>query len=322
MRTRSWWAVFLLLWVVLAACETVDTETPAVSQGGAALGQPTRTVKPIVSFTPRFTATPIPSQTPLPSNTPIPSATLIQPSATPTATLTVTPTVEGIIQAETNVNMRSDPSFSAPVVQSLRPGTLLGVLGQHTDAQGYGWYDVSYLDEDGTEKRGWVRDNLVDTTYDPNVQPPVSTPAPNDTPSARTPAPTQEPNSVNILAYCRQKNVRPPTPTTEDKVYIEWSWFVAREDLMAQHLQNANYEVRLDGDLLDDWSVFAADIKLESGVWIVYWYYPVGKLSAGEHEVTYLLTWDEAITDGYQQFGPDTPNETNEGNCTFTVTGP
>src|SRR5690606_33530066 len=113
--------------------------------------------------------------------------------------------------------------------------------------------------------------------------------------------------------YCRQKNVRPASPTTNDNVYIEWSWYVARQELMDQHLENGTYEVRLDGELLDDWEQYATEMKLEQGVWIIYWFYPVGKLDAGEHNVEFSVTWDEAITDGYEQFGPGTPNEIDQG---------
>ncbi|MCD4686585.1 MAG: hypothetical protein K8S97_11680, partial [Anaerolineae bacterium] len=58
----------------------------------------------------------------------------------------------------------------------------------------------------------------------------------------------------------------------------------------------------------------------DMGRWIIYWYYPVGQLSPGTHVVDYRVTWDEAITDGENDFGPGTPIETNTGNCTFTVT--
>ena len=63
---RKWLLCWLLvgLTIFMAACE----EAPAGNQSGEAQGAeimsaPTRTVKPIVSFTPRFTATPIPSAT-------------------------------------------------------------------------------------------------------------------------------------------------------------------------------------------------------------------------------------------------------------------
>lgn len=210
------------------------------------------------------------------------------------------------------------------------PNTTLGVVGFQTDPEGLGWYKVAYTDEDGATQLLWVRSTLVSTDYDEVVAAPTDSPAlavndgAGDDPgttaaSSPTPGATPEPERIDILAYCRQKNVNPPAVNTNDTVYVEWSWFVAREELMQQHLDNANYQVRLDGELLEDWERFGTELKRESGVWIIYWYYPVGQLAAGEHKVTYLLTWDEPISDGYEDFGPGTAIETNEGNCVFTV---
>jgi hypothetical protein len=229
-----------------------------------------------------------------------------------------------VIISNENVNLREGPGFDHNVALSVSPGTELGVLSLQTDARGFDWYEVSYVDEEGTPQRYWVRINLVDTNFDAVAQassgatpPAPGTPSPN-----RSPAPSPEPNSVNILAYCREKGVRPSVVTTNDKVNIWWNWYVARPEFMPEHLDSANYTVTLDNEPLDDWPDYASEMKLEEGLWIVYWYYPVGKLSAGEHTVQYLLTWKTAITDGFKQFGPGTPNETNEGSCTFNVTEP
>lgn len=65
MQTRKWWRLILLACLIplVAACEAGETQTPSPqSPGEVALSQPTRTVKPIVSFTPRFTATPAAEQ--------------------------------------------------------------------------------------------------------------------------------------------------------------------------------------------------------------------------------------------------------------------
>jgi hypothetical protein len=134
-----------------------------------------------------------------------------------------------------------------------------------------------------------------------------------------------EVSDVNILAYCRQKNVRPPNITTEQTVSVMWSWFVKEQSLMAEHLQNANYEVLLDGRLLenyDDYRTAMTDKPIDdpaTGDWYIYWFVPIGKLPAGRHEITFRLSWDEKISDGYAEFGPGTAAETDEGNCVFTV---
>jgi hypothetical protein len=334
MQMRPWWTLLLLVCLILlvTACESNETQTPSPqAQGDVALNQPTRTVKPIVSFTPRFTATPLPSTTPFPSQTPQATATLAPPTATLSPTPSPTATASGIIQSNQSVNLRDGPGADQPVVTAVAPGTEVGVLRTKTDDSGRTWYEIAIEDDDGNVQRLWVRGDLIDTNFDDIVagqtaaevedttdEPDNRTP-PTPTGPTRTPGATPVADAVKILAYCEQKVVRPPTPTTNDEVYIEWSWYVASEDLMQQHLDNARYEVSLDGKPLLDWDQYASNTRREQGRWIVYWYYPVGRLEAGEHTVTYHLSWDEAITDGYDDFGPGTSTTTNDGTCTFTV---
>ncbi|MBI5958965.1 MAG: SH3 domain-containing protein [Chloroflexi bacterium] len=322
---RSLWLVLLGLVPLLAACDEVtETPTPAADQGQVALSVPTRTLGPIVSFTPRFTATPIPSLTLTPSNTPTVTLTVIPPTRTATPSPTPTATVEGIIQSGENVNLREGPGTDYPIVVSVPPGTTLGVMGLQTDSRGQEWYKVAYAEPDGEVLYLWIVSRLVTTNFKDIVQEPAAvTIAPGITPTLGTPVtprPTlSEPNRVEILAYCRQKNLLPPEVTAIDNVYAEWSWFVARPELMDQHLTNARYEVRLDGEILENWNRYGTEIKEEGGVWIVYWYYPLGRLAAGDHKLEFRLTWNEAITDGYKQFGPGTANEIDTGDCSFSV---
>lgn len=320
MRKHLWLLIGIVL--LLAACDEVEPETPSPSgpDNGAILSLPTRTLGPIVSFTPRFTATPIPSATLTPSDTPTPTLTSIPPTVTPTLTLTPTPTVQGVIRSTENVNLRSGPGTNYEVMVSVPPGTQLGVLGIQIDSQDREWYKVAYTSDEGEVQHLWIFSNLVETDFKETVGVGATPPPPPNTTVTATP--TTEPNRVDILAYCQQKGIVPERPTTNDNVYVEWSWFVALPDLMDDHLAHANYEVRLDGKLLENWDRYATEIRVEEGVWIIYWFYPVGKLSTGEHEIAFKLTWDEAISDGYERFGPGTPNETDTGSCTFTVVEP
>jgi|AMZC01.1.fsa_nt_AMZC01002868.1_3 uncharacterized protein YraI len=319
MRIYVHWTLGLALiaLLMLSGCNDTASNEPSPAAGdGAVLSVPTRTLGPIVSFTPRFTATPIPSATYTPSLTPTVTDTPVPPSPTPTVTPTPTPTMSGVIRSTENVNLRSGPGTNYEIVLSVRPGTELGVLGMQTDSRGREWYKVAYTDEDGEVQYLWVLGALIETDF-ASLRNLVETP-----PATSIAAATPEPNRVDILAYCQQKRVRPPSPKTTDEVYIEWSWYVARPEYMEEHLLNANYEVRLDGRLLENYERYATEMKREEGVWIIYWYYPVGKLSAGQHEVDFRLTWDQPITDGYARFGPGTPNEVDRGSCTFTVTAP
>lgn len=336
-RTR-WMTALLALIVVFAAaaCEEANPDSAApTAQNGEVASLPTRTVKPIVSFTPRFTATPLPSMTFTPSATPRATNTPAPPTATPTEVPSPTPTASGEIRSTQNVNLREGPGLNSTIARTVPSGTEVGVVGMQNDAEGRLWYKVSLTDDDGEQQLLWVLARLVQTDYETIIAQPLevevaqaedsgtdaeaAAETPADEPSVETGA--VEGNRVEVLAYCRQKGVRAPAITTADSVYIEWSWFVSRPELMDQHLENVTYEVRLDGELLDDWEQYAEEVKQESGVWIVYWYYPVGRLAAGDHQVSYRVTWDETITDGYANFGPGTTRESESGDCAFTVTG-
>lgn len=335
---KSWMLVLLALIVAVttAACEEADPDSAAPTEQNAEVASlPTRTVKPIVSFTPRFTATPLPSLTFTPSATPRATNTPAPPTATPTEAPSPTPTVEGEIRSTQNVNLREGPGLNSAIARTVPSGTAVGVIGMQNDSEGRVWYKVAFTDDDGEEQLFWVLARLVQSDYETIIAQPleIDTAEPStsdevaEAVATETPADassnnraTNEGSRIDVLAYCRQKGVRAPAITTEDSVYIEWSWFVSRPELMDQHLEHVTYEVRLDGQLLDDWQEYAEEVRQESGVWIVYWYYPVGRLDAGEHDVSYRVTWDETITDGYANFGPGTARDSETGDCTFTVT--
>jgi len=318
MGGRMRWLIRMLIGalpLLAAGCDQVLPQQAAPSTTPPAVVEqaPTRTLGPIVSYTPRFTATPIPSITPTPSDTPIASATPIIPTDTPappTPVPTATPTASGVIRSSQTVNLREGPGTNYPVAASVRPGTEVGVIGAQTDSAGRQWYKVAYTAPDGTVQNLWVLASLLTTDYGA-VQ-------------ALTPEPGAEGagTRVNVLAYCQGHGGPPRRVTTDDAIYIEWSWFVKQQDQMQQHLANAHYTVTLDGKLLSGWEDYAQPIKQEGARWIIYWYYPVGKLSAGQHKVDYEVRWDEAITDGFQDFGPGTRTEVNVGDCTFNVVTP
>ncbi|MGV2437505.1 MAG UNVERIFIED_CONTAM: hypothetical protein LVT10_23520 [Anaerolineae bacterium] len=49
------------------------------------------------------------------------------------------------------------------------------------------------------------------------------------------------------------------------------------------------------------------------------WYVPTAPLEAGEHVITYSVTWTTRVFDGYAYFGPGSATLTESGTCTFTV---
>ncbi|GAB4573523.1 MAG: hypothetical protein Kow0077_16160 [Anaerolineae bacterium] len=126
---------------------------------------------------------------------------------------------------------------------------------------------------------------------------------------------------VDVLAYCEQFNEIPPPLGAGSTIDVFWGWVASTPDYIRDHVQNVIYEVRFDGRLLESWRQYAAPMYQQAdGNWAQYWYVPVTEpLTPGTHTITYRVTWRAPIFDGYEQFGPGTPNEVDTGNCTITV---
>lgn len=158
---RSFILVLMVVTLALAACGP---------QGGEAVAiDPTATLLPIVSHTPRYTATPAPTWTPLPTFTFTPTETLVPPTETLSPTPTLTPTISGIVQSLQRVNVREGPGTSFDAFASLPPGTGVIILGRDNEGE---WLNIRM--EDGDE--GWIAARLV-------FLPPTPTAFPSPTPS-------------------------------------------------------------------------------------------------------------------------------------------
>lgn len=129
--------------------------------------------------------------------------------------------------------------------------------------------------------------------------------------------------NVDVLAYCDDRSFRTPPPdnlAAGSTINVFWGWFARTEDQIRQHRNAVVYEVRLNGQLLENWEQYARPVRLEAdGNYHVYWFYPSPPLSAGVNRITYRVSWTSPITDGYQSFGPGTNTPFEEGSCTFTV---
>jgi hypothetical protein len=130
-------------------------------------------------------------------------------------------------------------------------------------------------------------------------------------------------SGVDILAYCDNKVFGRPAPnnlTAGATIDVFWSWYVNDKSLIQQHLDNVIYDVKVDGKSLDNWREFATSVRKQNdGNYYIFWYVPAGPLAAGQHSITYNVTWKAQITDGYDNYGPGTNKPSESGSCTFTV---
>lgn len=326
----------------------------AIGLGACAFNQDPNEDPPEIppSITLEATATLPFTITPTITNTPVVTDTL-PPQPTNTATATDIPTtaptptaiIQGAISSSQVVNVRAEPNTSAAVIVTLEPDAEIDILGADRNQLQQIWYLVRFEDEAGETYEGYISSVLVDDrgqliptltatatptpigfNPDATVEPFLSATPDEDegfTPEAIL-TPSRELSQNNILAYCIQDTIRPSTPTDDETISIYWRWWVVptRPELMQDHLDNVVYEVFLDGKLLTEWENFSTEMiqdPTNSNRWTVFWYVPIGKLDAGEHTVSYRVSWQAEISDGLTEFGPGTDTLEETGNCSFTV---
>jgi uncharacterized protein YgiM (DUF1202 family) len=142
---------------------------------------PTPTATPNRTLTPQATVTPPPTSTSSPppaGGTPRPGGQAPSPDATPEPE-----TVEVTGTGGQGANLRAEPGLTGRILQNVRDGTRLTVVGPDRQADGRTWRNVS--PESGTA--GWLVTEVVQS-----VTPPTPTPGPTATP-ARLTTPTPGP---------------------------------------------------------------------------------------------------------------------------------
>lgn len=256
-----------------------------------------------------------PSPTPFPTLTPSPDPTLLfSGTSLPTALFgggTVTPTPPLSVVT---------PTARVISVVTPTPGSALPVVSPAaSDTPAIPVIDLTSINLTATALSAGIRT----PTLPPSAT--VSGAAPLDsTPAPVTPggsASTQQ--GVNIFALCDNPALRLPPPANlaaGSTIVVYWAWFAREEAQIQEHLSASTYEVRVDGRLLTNIHQYRSRITKPGNDYVVYWYVPFAEpLAAGEHRITYRVTWSRTITDGYENFGPGTHNLVEEGSCTFRV---
>ncbi len=261
------------------------------------------------------TATPLPTLTPSPDLTALALGTPL-----PTAVLgggTVTPTPPRSVVSPTPVTP-TEPGQSS-IAADVSPTSFLPII------------DVPSINATATALVGGIvaptstlASQSVTQTTNPGTQPTldiVATATQLAGVGGQGSASAQQ--GVDVLAYCNNTSLGSPPPTNlaaGSTIDIWWSWFAQTEAQIQDHIANAIYEVAIDGVPLANWREYRTSIRQESdNNYYVYWYVPAGPLTSGQHEITYRVTWREAISDGYASFGPGTSNPVETGSCTFLV---
>ncbi|MCE2488656.1 MAG: SH3 domain-containing protein [Anaerolineae bacterium] len=293
---------------------------------------------PTVTLVPRDTATPLPSDTPVPTAT-VTAEASVTPPPSETPPPSPTPARSGLIDAVRSVNLRSGPGVSYGALAALQPGERVILLAQDEDAS---WQQVQLADG----RVGWVAASLIVEAGEATVELPVidvesvqataTAIAGSDVAASEAeaaPAAAEGPGEtaadgalrtgVDVLAYCDDAEHGFPAPAglvAGSTIDVWWTWFASTRAQVEDHLANAIYEVTVDGEPLNDWRDYRLPPERhDDGNTYVYWYVRYGPLEAGEHRITYELTWNEAISDGYRRFGPGTDTTQEAGTCSFRV---
>jgi hypothetical protein len=250
--------------------------------------------------------------TPFPSATPSPNLTaLFLGTPLPTAILgggTVTPTPPRSITTAT-------PGTSAP------PITLTPTSAATKQAP------VPVIDLDSI--------NLTATALSVGIATATTTPSGTQTAAISTPNPratavtpvvsgtAETQQSVNVFALCddpKQGIAAPTNLAVGSTITVWWGWTAKTESQIQDHLNAATYDVRVDDTPLTNLRRWHGNPIKRPNDYVVYWYVPFEQpLTAGQHKITYRVTWSAAISDGISSYGPGTNHAVEEGSCTFVV---
>lgn len=149
---------------------------------------------------------------------------------------------------------------------------------------------------------------------------PTSAPAATQAPATAT----RTGRTIRVFAYCDDPQfgdiTNVPVIRSGDSVEIWWGWIASSEDQVLDHIEASNLELSVNGEMIENAEDFVGEIQPFGGSSsIVYWEVPFGPLEAGEYVIGYQVTWDTAIYDGTNFYGPETGNPFEQESCTFTV---
>jgi hypothetical protein len=151
----------------------------------------------------------------------------------------------------------------------------------------------------------------------PGYRPPAAAPVVQIGASQVVLPPRQQTPGV-IFAECNQyPQAEPGILYDNDNIIIFWSWYAATEELMLDHINNAQYAVAAWGNPFSN--VIRTPIELLGGDYWVFYYVTLGNLQPGNYQIDYKVYWSQAISDGYDDFGPGTDNPELTGNCYFEI---
>lgn len=148
----------------------------------------------------------------------------------------------------------------------------------------------------------------------------VPTPKPLVVIGAANVLPPRQQTAGLVFAECNDYPVANPGLIYDtDNVTVFWSWFARTPELVQQHIDNAQYEVGYFGSVPFIPKVEISEIQKRTNNYWVFYTIPLGNVKPGYYTVSFKLTWKNTISDGFDEFGPNTENDVFFSGCDFEV---
>ena len=131
--------------------------------------------------------------------------------------------------------------------------------------------------------------------------------------------PNRTENPGLLFAECDQYPLsHPGTLYDTDNLVLFWSWFAKTRQQVQDHIDHAQYSVKINGEF--PLFVERSEItQLNGNYWVFYIAHLGDAWRPGSYGIEYKLHWDEVISDGYDDFGPDTEHVEELSTCTFDI---
>lgn len=139
---------------------------------------------------------------------------------------------------------------------------------------------------------------------------------------ARDTLPPRQQTPGLIFAECNAYPVANPGLIYDnDNVVVFWSWYARTPELVQDHIDNAIYEIGYLGSNPFIPPVEISEIQQRTRNYWVFYTVNLGNVKPGYYTISYRLSWENTISDGFEEFGPGTDNEVITGGCDFEVRG-
>ena len=104
-----------------------------------------------------------------------------------------------------------------------------------------------------------------------------------------------------------------------DEIRVFWSWYAQTAEQVQDHINTAQYSATLNSLSIP---AEISEIKQIPGSldwWVFYTANFGGKWEPGVYDIGFAVGWSQAISDGYEEFGPGTANERLGSRCRFRI---